>query len=181
MPQTWLKTNARATAAGLVPASLLGLCGGVLLAGMLGDGRICYAVGWLLAVLSITALAVVTWQLRRPRLAFGGGKLWIYLRWTGPIGVPIEYVEGFLLGQGESFLPGKHAARMETRNLVIRLAERAEAWARVDVDRSLGSWCNHYVTIRGAWCEPLGVDVATRLNARLAEVLPRRRYEQALG
>jgi hypothetical protein len=34
----------------------------------------------------------------------------------------------------------------------------------------MGSWCNHYVTIRGTWCEPLSVELAARLNARLASV-----------
>ncbi|HEX4131608.1 MAG TPA: hypothetical protein VHZ24_16335 [Pirellulales bacterium] len=83
--------------------------------------------------------------------------------------VPIEVVEGFLLGQGPSYLPGKEASRSETRTLVVRLAERATEWEHVAMPPRLGSWCGHYITIRGTWCEPLSVDLVNRLNMKLHE------------
>lgn len=126
-------------------------------------------VGAVLVVVTAVILAVLVWQWRRPRLAFEGGRLLVYLRWGSPVAVPIEFVEGFLLGQGPSFLPGRSFTRSETATLVIRLADRAESWHRIDVEPVLGSWCGGYVTIRGTWCEPLGLDLINRLNARLRE------------
>ena len=36
--------------------------------------------------------------------------------------------------------------------------------------RSLGKWCDGYITIFGVWCEPLDGDFVNRMNHRLAEV-----------
>jgi hypothetical protein len=84
--------------------------------------------------------------------------------------VPIELVEGFLLGQGPSFLPGKRHARTETTTFIVRLAESAEDWSQRDMPPALGKWCGSYITIRGTWCERLSVDLVQRLNVRLAEM-----------
>jgi hypothetical protein len=96
--------------------------------------------------------------------------LLVFLRSGGPIRVPLEIVEGFLLGQAPGLLPGKRHLDAPTSSVVIRLAERAEEWAMIEVKPALGSWCGHYVTLRGTWCEPLSVDLVNRLNARLDEV-----------
>jgi hypothetical protein len=112
-------------------------------------------------------------------LAVERGELLVFLRSDGPIRVPLSIVEGFLIGQGPSFLPGKRLEQLEASTVVIRLAERATEWAKVDVEPRLGYWCGHYITIRGAWCEPLSVDLVNRLNARLAEVQAGLRAKQA--
>ncbi len=130
----------------------------------------------LLALLALTTLAM---QLKQPRLAFAQQALRFYLRPQGPICVPIEFVEGFLLGRAPSGLPNKAASLDETTTIVVRLAERATEWERIEVDRSLGTWCGHYVTIRGTWCEPLSVDLVNRLNARLHEVKQEATTQQA--
>jgi hypothetical protein len=92
-----------------------------------------------------------------------------YLRSGPPFRVPLEYVEGFLMGQGASFLrPGEPGAS-QVSTVVIRLADRATDFAQRDVKPALGSWCNHYVTIRGTWCEPLSLAVVNRLNSQLAD------------
>jgi hypothetical protein len=101
-------------------------------------------------------------------LAYDGRRLLVYLRGGGPIGVPIELVEGFLLGQGPAGLTGAKYAATEAATVVIRLSQRAEEWGYREVKRALGTWCNHYVTIRGTWCEPLSVPLVNRLNERLA-------------
>ncbi|HWB08537.1 MAG TPA: hypothetical protein VG826_04910 [Pirellulales bacterium] len=125
-------------------------------------------VGGVVAAVSAAGLLFLLWQSRQARLACDGRRLLVNLGTARPVAVGLEFVEGFLLGQGPSFLPGKEQA--EVANLVVRLAERADEWERVEVNRQLGSWCGHYITIRGTWCEPLSVDLANRLNARLAEV-----------
>ncbi len=62
---------------------------------------------------------------------------------------------------------------------MIRLADRATDYAQRDVKPALGSWCNHYVTIRGTWCEPLSLALVTRLNTRLAAAQASLKKEQA--
>jgi hypothetical protein len=125
-------------------------------------------VGAVVAAVSIIGLLFLLWQARQARLACDGRRLLVNLGTARPAAVGLEFVEGFLLGQGPAFLPGKENA--EVANVVVRLAERAAEWERVEVNRRLGSWCGHYITIRGTWCEPLSVDLVNRLNFRLAEV-----------
>jgi hypothetical protein len=172
MFEVWLNANRRILALGAVLPAALACLGMAIGAGWLGFAGLTAArwLGWGLAAASLLALASLAWQAQRPRLAYQSGKLLVYLRSGAPIRVPLEIVEGFLLGQGPSFLPGKRQAETEASTLVIRLAERAEEWAQVEVKPMLGYWCGHYITIRGAWCEPLSVDLVNRLNARLDQV-----------
>lgn len=109
-------------------------------------------------------------QLRQPRLAYDQRHLLVYVQ-TGPAyRVPIEVVEGFLLGQGPTLLPGKRYDQSEARTIVVRLADAATDWADRESKPALGRWCGGYITLRGTWCEPLSVDLVNRLNQRLAEV-----------
>jgi hypothetical protein len=170
--EIWLRTNARAILLGMVPPAVVGLAGLVLLVGI-GSRE---PPGWLrgiggaMAALSLATIAALAWQLRTPRLAYRNGELLAWLRSGGPIRVPIEMVEGFLLGQAPSLLPGRRHRASETATLVIRIAESASEWQRQEVKPQLGKWCEGYVTIRGTWCEPLSVGLVNRLNQRLAEV-----------
>lgn len=172
MRETWLKTNRRAAWLGTLLPAVGAVAGGLLLGGvsdpLLGAGL--RAFGGVLSSVSLLILSLVIAQARLPRLAADGRHLLVYLRPGGPIRVPLEVVEGFLLGRGPSFLPGKRFANAEAATLIVRLAERAPEWAMIETDRRLGTWCGHYITINGAWCETLSVAVANRLNARLAEV-----------
>jgi len=182
MRQTWLRTNTRAlTLATVLPAAVLAF-GLVLAAGCIPrlDQFWLRVVGGVLAAAGAAAVLLLLAQLRQPRVAYQTGRLLIYLRGGGPIRVPIDVVEGFLLGQGPSWLTGTKHATAETANIVIRLSERAEEWARRDVKPALGNWCNHYVTIRGTWCEPLSVPLVNRLNKLLAEAHTSARQEAAL-
>ena len=181
MVEIWLRTNRLPLAIGAVAAVVAGAAGAMLGTGLFGtiESGLARLAGWLLASVSCLTLIHLVRQMRRPRLACQAGELLVYLRPGEPIRVPLSIVEGFLMGQGPSFLPGKRFAQVEASTIVIRLAERATEWAKVEVDPKLGYWCGHYVTIRGAWCEPLSVALANRLNARLAEVQSRLRAAQA--
>jgi hypothetical protein len=170
MSEVWLRPNRRILAfAASMPALAL-LIGMALLAVPLGDALRLWlrVLGGLVAAVSTTGLLFLFWQARQARLACDGNRLLVNLGSARPIAVPLEVVEGFLLGQGPAYLPGKEQA--EVANLVVRLAERAAEWERVEVNRQFGSWCGHYITIRGTWCEPLSVSLVNRLNVRLAEV-----------
>ena len=179
MREIWLQTNMR------LRNTLLGVC---VVCDLLATGML--VVGWqtgasttVMIVLGAFFLAAQSLSLAwaaicaPPRIAFEPGWLLLHLRWVRPIRVPIEVVEAFLLGQGPTMLPG--ASRdLETSTLVVKLADRAEEWQKVDVARPIAAWCNSYVTIRGTWCEPLDVQVVNRLNHRLSEVQPSR-HQQA--
>lgn len=171
MFEVWLSANRRILYLGAVLPAALACLGLALGAGYLGfaERGAVRVVGWVLLGVSLVALGNLAWQTRRPRLACAAGQLLVYLRSGAPIRVPLEVVEGFLMGQGPSFLPGKRHAERQAATVVIRLSELAQEWAQVDVKPALGYWCGHYITIRGAWCEPLSVELVNRLNARLAE------------
>jgi hypothetical protein len=85
-------------------------------------------------------------------------------------------VEGFLLGQGPTLRPGERHRTEQTRTVVVRLAEKEEAWRKQEVKPALGSWCESYITIRGNCCEPLNVELVQRLNQQLAAA--QRRLQQ---
>jgi hypothetical protein len=171
MAEVWLRQNSRAIVFGMLPPGLLTLAIGVWILGLAtpaptGWWRI---AGWIGLSFGCLLLAVLTVQLRQPRIAYREPFLLLNLRAGQPIAVPIEVVEAFLLGMGPAMLPGRSEDRTETRTLSIRLAERAEEWAQIDVKPALAKWCGGYITIRGTWCEPLSVPLVNQLNARLAE------------
>ena len=166
MSEIWLHTNRRAIAFALLwPAIVLAL-----------------GVSWLLwrALVGLAGWALV-WPLSRAGLGCcfcgscgglasrGGDELLFYLRTGSPLPVPLALVEGFLLGQGPSYLRTNKPDASQASTVVVRLADRATEFSQRDVKPALGSWCNHYVTIRGTWCEPLSVPLVNELNHRLAE------------
>src|SRR5206468_1604639 len=118
---------------------------------------------------SALMIAMLLNQFRRPRVAYRDGRLQFYVRSGPPIAVPVDVVEAFFLGQGPAHLPVM-SKQPQTVNLVARLSQRHTEWARQEVKPALGNWCDGYVTIRGAWCEPLGNEVVRKLNRRLNEV-----------
>ncbi len=170
--EVWLRTNSRALLFGMIPPALFAGMGLLLLVGLPGrEPPVWLRVsgGILLAISSLT-IAGLVWQLRKPRLAYCDGQLLLWLRSGGPIRIPVEFVECFLLGQAPSLLPGGDQNRAETSALVLRVADRAVDWHRQDVKPQLGKWCEGYITIRGTWCEPLSLPLVNHLNMRLAEV-----------
>lgn len=169
--EIWLRTNSRALLLGMVPPLLLGLIGFALLLGIPGEPPNWLRVtGGALLAMALLAIGLLAWHLRQPRLAYHDGHVLIWLRSGKPFRVPVDVVECFWLGQAPSLLPGKRHENTEAAALVIRIADRAAQWRQQLVKPQLGKWCEGYVTIRGTWCEPLGLDVVNRLNQRLSEV-----------
>ena len=68
------------------------------------------------------------------------------------------------------FFRGKEASEEESINLIVRLREKEEAYAKRELPVWLGNWCGSHVVIRGAWCEPIGEDFACQLNQKLHEL-----------
>jgi len=169
--KTWLRTNTRLLWVAAVWPVVLAAAGLPLATSLFGIPRSPWirGLGWLIVGFAGCGMAFLAWQARRPRLARDGAYLLVYLRVGAPIRLPLDVVEGFLLGQGPSFLPGQRGAGAAVKTIVIRLAEREAQWAQLEVKPDFGSWCGHYVTVRGTWCEPISVKLVHRLNERLAE------------
>lgn len=155
---------------GLLPPLVGGLACLVLASGVVPplSGLAFRLAGWVGVALAALITGAVAFQIRQPRLAYASGQLLVYARRGGPLAVPIQLVEGFLLGQGPAYVDARKPDRFMGKNLVIRLDEKAEEYATRSVIPALGQWCGGYITLRGAWCEPLDVAVVTRLNERLA-------------
>jgi hypothetical protein len=169
MRETWLHPNRRAILFGCIPPLTMagiGLWTICDLGGTMGGfGR------WLGIGLVATGTAMIgalAIQLRRPRVAFRDNHLLFFLRSGPPLAVPVGIVEAFFLGQGPAHLPAMNK-QPQTVNLIARLSQRHTEWARQEVKPALGNWCDGYITIRGAWCEPLDGELIRRLNRRLKE------------
>jgi hypothetical protein len=166
MFEVWLRPNRRALAMAVVPAAAMALLGVALAQSV---APLIAIAGWVVVVLGIALIAGLLWQMRRPRIAFRDGHVLFYLRGGEPIALPVAFVEAFFVGQGPARLPTA-VNPAETVNLIARISQKAPQWAQVDVKPALGAWCDGYVTIRGAWCEPLTAEVIRRLNRRLREI-----------
>lgn len=168
MTETWLHSNRRVLLLASVPALLLGAIGLVLSLRFEGFGfRI---LGLILAVAAAALVIGLLSQMVKPRIAYRDREVLFYLRAGSPIAAPVEVVEAFFLGQGPAHVPLVDAQSTAAVNLVARLSQRAPQWAEQDVKPALGNWTEGYVTIRGAWCEPLNNEVIRRLNRRLKEI-----------
>jgi len=180
MPEVWLRTNRRAVLLGLILPALLALSGVFLLiAALIGDWH--WSVLVIAGVVILGALYLtgnLLWMSAQPRLACERNDLLVYFEPRDPVRVPLEIVECFFLGQGPSELPKIAGVEPETSNVIVRLAERAKDWHHRDVKPSLGHWCEGYITLRGAWCEPISGEALKRLNHRLAEAHRRQKAEQ---
>jgi hypothetical protein len=172
MAEVWLRTNRRALALGmLVPGSLAASgAGGLAWSNLTGQHWMWTAAFLPLAVLPVWMLGELVYAMFQPRLAYADGELLVYLEPTRATCVPIEIVECFFLGQGAGELPKLQGREPETQNVVVRLAESASLWKHRDVRPSIGYWCEGYITLRGAWCEPITPALMKRLNQRLIEV-----------
>jgi hypothetical protein len=165
--ETWLRPNRRAIGFGFIlPTTLLAT--GVTLIVRLpsSGGALQSGIAILLIGSSVLLISSLAYHLHQPRLACAEGELLVYLMGGNPIRVPVDVVECFFLGQtGLDHGP----QGVDVHNVVVRLAERAEQWHHRDVKKNLGTWCGGYITVKGAWCEPITVDLMRELNRRLAE------------
>ena len=175
--EVWLYPNRRALAFGFALPAFLTLAGLALITGCVPAGwmLVGYVLGWGLIVGGALMAGGLLALWRTPRLAYRDGMLLVYLRGYQPLRVPVDVVECFFLGQGESQMPASGSAKEESSTIVVRLAESAHEWNHVEVKRSLGHWCDGYITIRGTWCEPINAPLMKRLNERLVAIHRERR------
>lgn len=67
----------------------------------------------------------------------------------------------------------------ESRNIVIRLAERATDYHERKVKPIFGSWQEGYIVVRGTWTEPIDKETLRFLNKSL--VAAHRQQKEELG
>lgn len=175
MPATaeiWLRTNLRAYLVMLgVVGALTVVVASFLIWSVLTEQNALVAIP--IACFSLVLfyfLALLAYAMKRPRLAYGDGTLFVYADQREPEHVPIDIVEVFFLGQGPSELPKIKGREPETQNVIIRLAESATEWKHRDMKPAIGMWCEGYITIRGSWCEPITPEIMRQLNHRLIEI-----------
>lgn len=163
--EVWLRPNRRVMTLAMAVPVVIGAIGAGLSWSYDGAARL--AGGAIVAVGIILGGALAV-QIARPRLAVRDGELLVYLRLTAPLVVPLAIVECVFLGRPETQLAlGQRNSRMVS--LVIRLAESATQFKERAVKPALGRWADGYITIHGAWCEPLSLELAQRINAQLRE------------
>jgi fumarate reductase subunit D len=166
--EVWVRSNRRVMLVACVAPLLLLVLGLAVATNVLVDAPwIARVLAGLLAGLGAMFLSMLLWYGRMPRLAYDGRHLLVFLRTSGPLEVPIEIVECFLLGSGLRRLPGRSGREVQVVQLGVRLAERAAEWAQIEVKAALGKWCGGTITIYGTWCEPLTFELVNKLNARL--------------
>jgi hypothetical protein len=169
--EVWLRPNRR-------PAIVL-LCGSTLVAlvallvaaqsspWVTTGRRVLAGASAAAGLIALFTAATALLRARRPRVYRHDAQVCFRLGPRGPSGVPLDVIEAFFLGQGPARLPGRIGERLESVNLVARLARRAEQWHRRDVHPRLGQWCDGYITVRGTCCEPLDTETIHRLNRLL--------------
>jgi hypothetical protein len=182
MAEVWLRTNRRALMLGMILPIVLIVVG--LVGPIVADLHEIAWVRWLgyaLAALGVGLLLLIGLQFRIPRLAYQAGELLVYLRGPVPLRVPVEFVECVFLSAGAGQIPGEQGHQIALRNLVLRIAEKATDYHRREVKAALGKWDEGYITIHGAWCEPLNLQFVQQINNRLAEAHHAASDKAALG
>ncbi|HTN75392.1 MAG TPA: hypothetical protein VL096_09100 [Pirellulaceae bacterium] len=154
----------------LVVGLLLSAVSAIYVADRFPGGIWLKAIGWAALVVGGYVVLLLAYQMSLPRLAFDGANLLVYLQSSQPIAVPIEIVELFFMGQGDSYLPVASDGMTKSRTVVVRLALDAPQWHNLPLKSAFGEWRDAYILLRGTWCEPLTPAVIKRLNQTLAEV-----------
>lgn len=170
--EIWLRGNQRLLIGGLAAVTMLGLGCAFLLwlswnkSGVLAEIAPFY---WVVLATAMLVGGLIAWVGRLPRIAYDSiaREVVLYLPGPTPYRVPLDIVECFFLGSGITQLPGQPSRDVQTKNIVVRLAERATDWHRRDLTLSIGKWCEGYITIRGLFCEPLDIEAVKRLNTLL--------------
>ena len=168
MREVWLHSNRRIAAAGLIVGAPTGVRPprGVAVENAATSSLVLQVLGGSALGLGAALLLPSAYLWWRPRLAFDGQHLLVYMKWGAPYRVPIELVECFFMGQIESHLPGRILPEAESSSVVVRLAQAARQWHRQPVAARLGDWFGGYIIVRGTWSALLTTEVVAELNQR---------------
>ncbi len=166
MKEVLLRPNVRILYGGMIPPAVVVAAGAAL--GLLATAVWLAVIGWVLAAFGVVAMATLFWLSLQPRLAYRDGRLLVYVQFGGPTAVPLDVVECVFLGTGPMRLPGERTVK--TANLVMRLAEKETEWVARPAAPQLARWGDGYITLYGAWCEPLSIPRVQLLNQRMHDI-----------
>ena len=180
----WIRGNRRAFGAVLIPSLLCFAAATFLPTPAVSEIHIAWRiVAAIVAGFSLVVIISLLYWIFRPLLAYQNGNLLVYLNPPHVIKVPIDLVEVFFAGQSDSFMPTPISHRTdelsESRNIVIRLAERATDYHERKVKPIFGSWQEGYIVVRGTWTEPIDKETLRFLNKSL--VAAHRQQKEELG
>jgi hypothetical protein len=170
--EIWLRGNRRALVVGSVLPAVFGVIGFIGAMDLLSldlslPMRLAAAI---LTILSALVALTMANQARLPRLAHADGQLLVFTGPSRPDRVPVDVVEVFFGGQDGTdvhvHVPGH---KVESRNVVVRLAERHKQWHQRKMRSAFGRWQDGYIVLNGAWCEPITVDLISAMNHKLVE------------
>lgn len=161
--EVWLRTNSRPYWAALLFPALMAALGAACFVWAPSQALL----GGLLLGIALLLAGLLFWRARQPVLARRGDQLLLFLGAAPPIAIPLQIVECFFSGQGEAMVRDRSGKALEASAVILRLAEAAAEWKHRDVQARYAHWCEGYITIRGAWCEPIGPELLRSLNQRL--------------
>jgi len=170
--EIWIRGNRRAFGAVLIPMLLLFAAAAYCLTPASGELHLALRlIAAISAGFSLVVIVSLLYWIYKPLLAYQDGHLLVYLNPPHVIKVPIDSVEVFFAGQSDSFMPNplsnQNEELSESRNIVIRLAERATDYHQRKVKPIFGSWEDGYIVVRGTWTEPINKDTFRFLNKSL--------------
>ncbi len=164
--ETWIGTNRRALGLGFTLPLILGAVGWLCIVWAPREipwRWVGLGFGWFLLLFAGLLCGGLLWMLTIPRVAYRDGRVFFYLQLGPPIAVPLEAIEIFLVGQRKT----RHGT---VACVIVRLRDRCKEWHERNVSSALATWREGYVTIDGAWCEPVRPELLKRLNRRLREL-----------
>lgn len=176
MVECWLKPNQRPTWGVIALTGFFAFGAGV--------GTVC---SWwastsillggfsVLLFLCAAGLLLAVKQLRKPRVSYADGTLYIHDARKPPHGVPVDIVEVFFLGSGPAIPAEQEETIPRAANVVIRLSESATQWHNGELSPSIGKWSDGYIVLSGTWCEPISHERLNEINRRLTQVHRERR------
>lgn len=164
----WLRGNVR-PAVGLAALAVGALAAGFAV--LLACGLPAWII-WLAAAVAINVAAIaalLVWSASRPRLERRGTVLRLRLAPYAAHDVPLDAVECVFLGSQPIGREDADVYRLRVGTLVVRFAERATECRERLTFGPWGTWHDGYAVVDGRWCEPLSLEVARRVSARLLE------------
>lgn len=166
--EVWLRGNVR-------PALGLAAAGAALVVAAATVILACGPPAWVtraaaaLGMMLAAGVAALVRAAARPRLERRGTLLRLRLAPHVAHDVPLDDVECVFLGSQPIGADDADVHRLRVGTLVVRFAERATACRERPTFVPWGTWQDGHAVIDGRWCEPLSLEVARGVSARLLE------------
>ena len=166
--EVWLKGNVR-HALGLAALAVAALAVGAGLVLVSGPPAWVAQIAAVAGMGIVAAVSALVWSASRPRLERRGTHLRLRLAPYAAYDVPLDEVECVFLGSQPIGAEDAAVHRLRVGTLVVRFAERATGCRERPTFVPWGTWQDGHAIVDGRWCEPLSLEVARGVSARLLE------------